>query len=75
MALVLCLPVRLTVLAPGELVPARPAVIRAPLEGVIDTFHVQPNQAVKKDQPLFGQESGLRLLLLDLAGEQGELGF
>lgn len=58
-ALVLCLPVRLTVLAPGELVPARPAVIRAPLEGVIDTFHVQPNQAVKKDQPLFGFDEAL----------------
>ena len=48
-----------TVLAPGELVPARPAVIRAPLEGVIDTFHVQPNQAVKKDQPLFGFDEAL----------------
>jgi hypothetical protein len=57
--LVLCLPVRLTVLAPGELVPARPAVIRAPLEGVIDTFHVQPNQLVKKDQPLFGFDEAL----------------
>jgi phosphotransferase system IIA component len=40
-------------------VPARPAVIRAPLEGVIDTFHVQPNQAVKKDQPLFGFDEAL----------------
>lgn len=48
------IPVRLTVLAPGELVPASPAVIRAPLDGVIDSFHVQPNQLVAKDQPLFG---------------------
>ena len=46
-------PVRLTVLAPGELVPAHPLVIRAPLDGVIDVFHVQPNQQVKADQPLF----------------------
>lgn len=52
-------PVRLTVLAPGELVPAHPAVIRAPLDGVIDTFHVQPNQWVKKDQPLFGFDEAL----------------
>lgn len=51
---VLFFPVRLTVLAPGELVPARPAVIRAPLEGVIASFEVQPNQSVKKGQPLFG---------------------
>ncbi|WP_321500771.1 HlyD family efflux transporter periplasmic adaptor subunit [Breoghania sp.] len=52
--LVLCIPVRLTVMAPGELVPVRPAVIRAPLEGVIDAFHVQPNERVEKGQPLFG---------------------
>jgi hypothetical protein len=55
----LCCPVRLTVLAPGELVPAHPVVIRAPLDGVIDVFHVQPNQTVKKDQPLFGFDEAL----------------
>lgn len=49
----LCVPVRLTVLAPGELVPANPTTIRAPLEGVIARFDVKPNQAVKKGQPLF----------------------
>lgn len=57
--LLACLPVHLTVLAPGELVPARPAVIRSPLEGVIDTFHVQPNQRVSKGQPLFGFDEAL----------------
>lgn len=46
-------PVRLTVLTPGELVPAHPLVIRAPLDGVIDVFHVQPNQQVKAQQALF----------------------
>ena len=46
-SLVLLTPVRLTVLAPGELVPAKPAVVRAPLDGVVDLFHVQPNQLVK----------------------------
>ena len=50
----LCFPVRMTVLAPGELVPAQPTVVRAPIDGVIDVFHVQPNQMVKVDQPLFG---------------------
>ncbi len=48
-----CWPVHLTVLAPGELVPAHPLVIRAPLDGVIDVFHVQPNQQVQAEQPLF----------------------
>ena len=53
MLAVLCIPVRLTVLAPGELVPANPATIRSPLEGVIARFDVKPNEAVKKGQPLF----------------------
>lgn len=52
-AAVLCIPVRLTVLAPGELVPANPAAIRSPLEGVIARFDVKPNDVVKKGQPLF----------------------
>ena len=52
-SIVLLFPVRLTVLAPGELVPANPVVIRAPLDGVIDVFHVQPNQQVVADQVLF----------------------
>lgn len=43
----------LTVLAPGELVPAHPVMVRAPLDGVIDVFHVQPNQLVQAQQPLF----------------------
>jgi multidrug efflux pump subunit AcrA (membrane-fusion protein) len=46
-------PVRLSVLAPGELTPTNPAVIRAPMEGVIGQFQVQPNQTVKAGQPLF----------------------
>jgi hypothetical protein len=50
---VLCLPVRLTVLAPGELVPANPATIRAPLDGVIADFSVRPNQMVAAGAPLF----------------------
>ena len=51
--LVLGFPVRLTVLAPGELVPANPAMIRAPLDGVVGQFFVKPNQVVKAGQPLF----------------------
>lgn len=52
-AALLCIPVRLTILAPGELVPANPAAIRSPLDGVIAQFHVKPNQAVTLGQPLF----------------------
>ncbi|MDP2262516.1 MAG: HlyD family efflux transporter periplasmic adaptor subunit [Hydrogenophaga sp.] len=65
--LLVFLPVRLTVLAPGELVPARPAVIRAPLDGVVEVFHVQPNQAVRQGDPLFGFDEGLILSKLEVA--------
>lgn len=66
---VMVLPVRLTVLAPGELVPAHPVVIRAPLDGVVDVFHVQPNQRVDKDQPLFGFDEALIQSRLEVANQ------
>lgn len=50
---VLFFPVRLSVLAQGELLPANPAVIRAPLDGVIGQIHVRPNQVVKSGDVLF----------------------
>ena len=49
----LVFPVRLTILAPAELVPADPAVIRVPIEGVVEEFFVSPNQRVQAGQPLF----------------------
>ena len=62
-------PVRLTVLAPGELVPANPVVIRSPLEGVLDTFHVQPNQRVQKNQALFGFDEALIRSRIEVAAQ------
>lgn len=50
---VLTAPVRLSVLAPAEIVPADPAVVRAPLDGVIDRLLVRPNEEVAEGQPLF----------------------
>lgn len=47
-------PVHMSVLAPGELVAAQPVVLRAPLDGVIEQIHVQPNQMVRKGERLFG---------------------
>ena len=58
LAVLLLVPVRLTVLAQGELVPARPAVIRAPLDGVIGQFQVRPNELVKAGQVLFTFDDG-----------------
>ena len=61
------LPVRLTVLAPGEIVPRDPAVIRAPVDGVIAVFHVQPNDPVQSGQPLFGFDEETLTGRLDVA--------
>lgn len=49
----LFLPVRQSVLAPAEVAPVDPLVVAAPLDGVVRTFHVKPNAAVKKGDPLF----------------------
>lgn len=45
-------PVPMTVLAPAEVAPIAPAVIAAPLDGVIDTILVNPDQRVAKGQQL-----------------------
>lgn len=45
--------VRLSVLAPVEIVPAAPYLISSPMNGVVSTFHVDPNQQVKEGQLLF----------------------
>lgn len=52
-AAVLLCPVRMSVLAPAEVVPQEPFLVRAPLDGVVDRFHVRPNQIVKAGDPLF----------------------
>ena len=64
---VLMAPVRQTVIAPGELVAANPVVIRAPLEGVIEQFHVNPNQPVKAGDPLFSFDEAPIASRLDVA--------
>lgn len=53
MLIVLFFPVRLSILAPGELVPVDPAVIRAPLDGTVDQFFVSPNARVAAGDKLF----------------------
>lgn len=50
---ILLIPIPLTILAPAELVASHPAVIRVPIEGVVDEFFVKPNEKVVEGQPLF----------------------
>ena len=64
---VLLVPVRLSVLAPGELVPSDPAVIRAPFDGVVAGFVVKPNQAVQAGQPLFSFDDATLATRLEVA--------
>ncbi|WP_028312145.1 efflux RND transporter periplasmic adaptor subunit [Derxia gummosa] len=52
-----CMPVRMTVLARGEVVPEEPFLVRAPLTGVIDRIDVLPNQRVAAGAPLFGLDA------------------
>lgn len=52
----LFLPVRQSALAPAEVVARDPMVVSAPLDGVIESFHVRPNQAVNEGDPLFTLE-------------------
>lgn len=51
--LVLLFPVRLSVLAPSEVVAHDPAVIRSPMDGVIERVLVRPNQQVAEGDVLF----------------------
>lgn len=57
-------PVHLSVLAPGEVTARDPAVVRAPLEGVVDHVLVIPNQKV---------EAGQLLVELDTTAIRGKL--
>ncbi len=46
-------PVRITVLAPAEVIARTPYVVSSPIDGVIEDFLILPNASVKKGQPLF----------------------
>ncbi len=49
----MALPVRLSVLAPAEVVARDPAVVRAPLDGVVRRVLARPNETVTAGQVLF----------------------
>ncbi|MBN3051163.1 HlyD family efflux transporter periplasmic adaptor subunit [Pectobacterium brasiliense] len=48
----LFIPVRQSVLAPAEVIPYQGRVVAAPLDGVIQSFTVLPNQSVRKGEVL-----------------------
>lgn len=52
----LALPVRQSVLAPAVVIAADPVFVRSPLAGIVDRFHVAPNEEVTRDQLLLSLE-------------------
>jgi multidrug efflux pump subunit AcrA (membrane-fusion protein) len=59
--------VKLSVLAPAELIPLNPLIVRAPIDGVVDRILVEPNQQVEVGTPLFGFDSDALENRLDVA--------
>ena len=54
--IVACIPMRLTVLAPAEIIGKDAKLIAAPQDGVVARFFVTPNQVVAAGTPLFALE-------------------
>ncbi|WP_162937749.1 efflux RND transporter periplasmic adaptor subunit [Indioceanicola profundi] len=48
LALLMVMPVRQSVLAPAEVTPSDPTLVRSPFEGVVERVVVQPNAQVRK---------------------------
>ena len=59
--LFLLIPIRQSALAPAEVIALEAEALSAPLDGVIKSIHVRPNQLVSAGQPLFSlDETTLR---------------
>lgn len=54
----LCLPIRISVLAEAKIVPREPKIIAAPIDGVIRQVPVRPDQPVARGQLLFMFDDG-----------------
>jgi hypothetical protein len=63
------IPVRLSVLAPAEIIALQSEVVAAPMDGVIRTCHVLPNQPVSQGQRLFSLDDTTLRNRLDIARE------
>ena len=46
------LPMRLSVLAPAEVIATRALMVTAPMDGIVESFHIRPNQDVTQGAPL-----------------------
>lgn len=64
------LPITLSALAPAEVVPFKPTVVRAPLDGVVDHFAVEPNAPVTAGQTLLELDPRAIQNKLEVAGKE-----
>jgi Biotin-lipoyl like/HlyD family secretion protein len=71
--LALFFPIRQSVLAEAEVVARKPTLVRAPLEGVVETFYVLPNEAVKVGQKLFSLDRTELRSRLEVAKEKRDI--
>lgn len=60
-------PVKLSVLAPAELIPLNPLIVRAPIDGVVDRILIEPNDKVEVGSALFEFDSDALKNRLDVA--------
>lgn len=63
----------LRIVAPCEIVPDKPYLITAPLEGIIEEIVARPGQAVKEDDLLFTYDKRVPLQQLQTAKKQVEI--
>lgn len=68
------IPVRQSALAPAEVIPREPVVVRAPIDGVIDRFEVRPNELVAEGQLLLALDPARLQNRLDVARKAHEVG-
>lgn len=63
-------PVRQYVLAEAEVIPKHPNLVRAPLEGVVESFYIKPNETVQIGQKLFSLDKTELRSRLEVAKEK-----
>jgi hypothetical protein len=68
--LCLLLPVRLSVLAPAEVIALDAVAVTAPMDGVVKSFAVRPNQEVARDALLFTLDDTTLRNRREVAGKQ-----
>ncbi len=60
-------------LAEAEVIPHQPNMVRAPLEGVVESFYVQPNEEVNAGQKLFSLDMTQLQSRLNVAEETRDI--